>query len=81
MTKMMQAFVAVPISEAIGRAFGGNTMLGVGAALVTARLVMRSFPGMLLLGVVAGGLNYMHIKKIADDAEKSKSLDKPPITV
>jgi len=48
MTKMMQAFVAVPISEAIGRAFGGNTMLGVGAALVT---------------------------------EKSKSLDKPPITV
>ena len=81
MNKMIQAFVAVPISDAIGRAFGGNTMLGTGAALVTARVVMRSFPGMLLLGVIAGGLNYMHTKKIADDCEKSKALGKSPKTV
>lgn len=81
MTKMIQAFVAVPISEAIGRAFGGNTMLGVGAALVTGRLVMRSFPGMLLLGVVAGGLNYMHTRKVAGDGETPGSLSKSPKTV
>jgi hypothetical protein len=76
MKKMIQAFVAVPISEAIGRAFGGNTMLGTGAALVTARLVMRSFPGMLVLGAVAGGLNYMQAKKLEGAGEKPKALDK-----
>ena len=65
MKKMIQAFVAVPISESIGRTFGGNTLVGTGAALLTARLVMRSFPSMLVLGAIAGGLNYIQAKKLS----------------
>jgi hypothetical protein len=75
MKKLLQAFLAVPISESIGRAFGANTMLGTGAALVTARFVLRSFPGMIALGIVAGGLNYLHAK---DGAAKPASEDKTP---
>jgi hypothetical protein len=73
MKKLLQAFLAVPISESIGRAFGANTMLGTGAALVTARFVLRSFPGMIALGIVAGGLNYAK-----DGAAKPASEDKTP---
>jgi hypothetical protein len=68
MKKILQAFMAVPISDSIGRAFGANTMLGAGAALVTARFVMRSFPGMIVLGVIAGTLNYARQKQEQDAA-------------
>ncbi len=63
--KFLQTAMVVPISESIGRAFGGKTLLGTGAAIVAARLVMRSFPGMIALGIVAGGLNYLNKKNSA----------------
>ncbi|WP_428333268.1 hypothetical protein [Novosphingobium sp.] len=78
MKKMIQAFAAVPISEAIGRSFGGKTLVGTGVALVTARLVMRSFPGMLVLGAVAGGLNYLQAKKISAVDDAVTALEKSP---
>jgi hypothetical protein len=81
MRKLLQAFLAVPISESIGRAFGANTMLGTGAALVTARFVLRSFPGMIALGIVAGGLNYLHSKdhvKSTDGGVKPAPVDHTP---
>jgi len=80
MKKMIQAFVAVPISEAIGRTFGANTMLGTGATLLTARLVMRSFPGMLVLGAVAGGLNYLQARKISNAHENPDTPGNVPKT-
>jgi uncharacterized membrane protein len=65
MAKVIQAFMAVPISQAIGKAFGADTLLGMGAAVVTARIVMRSFPAMVVLGIVAGTLNHMRDKESA----------------
>lgn len=62
MKKVIQTIMVVPISETIGKAFGGNTMLGTGVAIVAARFALRSFGGMLALGVLAGGLNYLQRK-------------------
>ena len=63
MKNAVQAFMAIPISETIGRAFGSDTLLGTGATIVTARFVLRSFAGMLALGALAGGLKYIQHKK------------------
>ena len=82
MKKIIQTIMVVPISETIGKAFGRNTLLGTGAAIVTARFVLRSFGGMLALGALAGGLNYLQNKADqpgagpkANKATKAKSPD------
>ena len=62
MKKIIQAIMVVPIAETIGKAFGRNTLMGTGAAIVASRFVMRSFGGMLAVGILAGGLNYFQNK-------------------
>ena len=71
MKKVIQTIMVVPISETIGKAFGGNTMLGTGAAIVAARFALRSFGGMLVLGAVAGGLNFVQRKIDQDRANNT----------
>jgi hypothetical protein len=68
MKKVIQTIMVVPISETIGKTFGSNTLLGTGAAIVAARFVLRSFGGMLALGVLAGGLNYVQRRLEAERA-------------
>lgn len=70
MKKIIQTIMVVPISETIGKAFGRNTLLGTGAAIVTARFVLRSFSSMVAFGILAGGLNYIQ-KKANESREKS----------
>jgi hypothetical protein len=83
MKKVIQTIMVVPISETIGKAFGSNTLLGTGAAIVAARFVLRSFGGMVALGVLAGGLNYvqrrMEIERAAasDEPTPAQSLKSP----
>jgi len=76
--KLIQTLVAVPISETIGRSFGTNTTLGTGATLLSARVVMRSFRGMLLLGAIAGALNYIQVKKTEAADETLHPIGKTP---
>ena len=73
MNKIIQTIMVVPISETIGKAFGRNTLLGTGAAIVTARFVLRSFSGMLALGALAGGLNYLQRQQSGADDGKPAS--------
>jgi len=62
MKKIIQTIMVVPISETIAKAFGRNTLLGTGAAIVAARFALGSFGGMLVTGALAGGLNYLQRK-------------------
>lgn len=76
MKKVIQAIMAVPISDTIGKSFGKDNLLGTGIALVSARVVLRSFFGMVVLGVVAGGLHYL--QQHEGDEGKAKPAPSPP---
>lgn len=71
MKKAIQALLAVPISDEIGKSFGERSLLGTGAALLSARVVLRSFAGMLALGLLAGGLRYWQ-RGAPDASEEAK---------
>jgi|GEM_PF-1901276 len=75
MKKVIQAIMAVPISDTIGKSFGKDNLLGTGVALVSARVVLRSFFGMVVLGVVAGGLHYL--QQHETDAGRTKPEPSP----
>lgn len=77
MKNAIQTFMAIPISETIGRAFGSDTLLGTGATIVTARFVLRSFAGMLALGALAGGLRYMQHKRAEPADPLPAEVSKP----
>jgi hypothetical protein len=79
MKQVIQTIMVVPISETIAKAFGRNTLLGTGAAIVTARFVLRSFPGMLALGALAGCLNYLQQKR-ENEAEQTPDRSPAPRT-
>jgi energy-converting hydrogenase Eha subunit A len=83
MKQVIQAIMAVPISDTIGKTFGNNSLLATGATIVTARVVLRSFFGMVVLGALAGGIQYLqkkhaeeHYPKPADTASPAKDTSR-----
>ena len=71
-----QQVLATPIASKIGEAFENNPLLASAAAFVTTRVALRSFAGILALGLVAGSLLYLQHSSAANAENGSKKLRK-----